>query len=134
MEIEAKIVLATKGDLVKAEALFSQSGEGNTVELQNYFYDTASDDLLKAGIMFRLRLSSNSDKAEINIKSHSEIEQGSTCRFANNAALSREQAVQCTENPSALLDFVPDFKNQHGISELKFLGGFRTQRKVCLNS
>eukprot|EP01060_Flectonema_neradi_P031475 TRINITY_DN478_c2_g1_i1.p1 TRINITY_DN478_c2_g1~~TRINITY_DN478_c2_g1_i1.p1 ORF type:complete len:234 (+),score=33.81 TRINITY_DN478_c2_g1_i1:68-703(+) len=128
MEIEAKLVLATKEDLLKAETLFSRPGEGQMVELENYFYDSATDALRKEGIMFRLRLSNASDNAEINIKSHAEIDQGSTCRFASNVSLTREQALRCRDNPSMLLEFVPEFRTQHNITELKFLGGFRTKR------
>eukprot|EP01064_Diplonema_japonicum_P010337 TRINITY_DN175_c24_g1_i1.p1 TRINITY_DN175_c24_g1~~TRINITY_DN175_c24_g1_i1.p1 ORF type:complete len:221 (+),score=67.43 TRINITY_DN175_c24_g1_i1:45-665(+) len=123
MEIEAKVVLETRGDFDRAVEVFK--GEGYTSDtLENYFFDGPNEELAGQGVMFRLRIKSTS--AEINIKSHTEIEQGAACRFSETVKLSVEDAREAISKPTLLLPLVPSV--QASVASLKYLGGFKTER------
>ena len=131
MEIEAKFVLNTKEDFERAVALFAPAGAEDSV-LENHFFDGPTKQLQNAGIMMRLRLKGDT-KAEITLKTHTEVEQGSACRFLDSNASIPVETARAAINSPATLAATPDMQDvmqKYQMSTLKYLGGFRTNRKV----
>eukprot|EP00659_Diplonema_papillatum_P021718 gene21718-33413_t len=129
MEIEAKIVLNSKEDFDKAVSLLGGSTNQDSI-LENYFFDGSKGELSGNGIMLRLRIKDNTS-AELNIKSHTEVEQGAACRFARTEQVSVDIARQALSDPSKILPAVAELQRSYGFTSLKFLGGFRSNRKTC---
>ena len=132
MEIEAKVNLATEADYLKCVEIFAKDGGEQTV-LENYFFDGHAGELAAQGVMLRLRVK-GSATAELTLKTHTEVERGSACRFLDSSTTIPIAVAQAAiTDSSALMQVaeVPQALAKYGVSTLKYLGGFRTTRKVC---
>eukprot|EP00754_Rhynchopus_humris_P046840 Rhum_TRINITY_DN636_c0_g1::Rhum_TRINITY_DN636_c0_g1_i1::g.1936::m.1936 len=132
MEIEAKVNLATEADYLKCVDIFAKDGGEQTV-LENYFFDGHAGELAAQGVMLRLRVK-DAAAAELTLKTHTEVERGSACRFLDSSTTIPIAVAQAAiTDSSALLQVaeVPQALAKYGVSTLKYLGGFRTTRKSC---
>lgn len=85
--------------------------------------------------MFRLRITD--EAAEVHVKSHPDVQDGSTCRFADSQTLTKELAAEAVGHPNKLMSLcdgtVAALKKEHELKDFKYLGGFRTTRESYLH-
>eukprot|EP01063_Lacrimia_lanifica_P005436 TRINITY_DN1320_c1_g1_i1.p1 TRINITY_DN1320_c1_g1~~TRINITY_DN1320_c1_g1_i1.p1 ORF type:complete len:211 (+),score=107.10 TRINITY_DN1320_c1_g1_i1:59-691(+) len=129
MEIETKFMLDNAASFAQAVDLFN-AADKPAVILENYFFDAPRDELRNAGKLCRLRIK-GAESAELTVKAHTEVEDGSVCRFVDQTVkLSVADARAAIQNPTSLLGHLPGLVKEFQFSQLKYLGGFKTSRKT----